>query len=148
MPNSTEKSWAEFRIVEPLYANTLIPLIAAGVGIAVFVFLLGIGLGRAFVASIIINFIIISGVVVSILLAVLFTDVEWGANSPIGLIIKSPVDEKGQVRLNSLGEPVGNQWMLNVGGTPLNSYSEGVQIPVYVVVFGIIGGYLGIFMTH
>ena len=80
--------------------------------------------------------------VVSILLAVLFTGVEWGANSRIGLIIKSPVDEKGQVRLNSLGEPVGNQWMLNVGGTPRNSYSEGVQIPVYVVVFGIIGGYL------
>ena len=28
LPNSTEKSWAEFRIVEPLYPNTLIPLIA------------------------------------------------------------------------------------------------------------------------
>src|SRR5205823_194975 len=86
--------------------------------------------------------IIISVIVLSILLSVLYTDIEWGVNSPIGLILKSSVDEKGQIKLNSLGQPLGDQWTINVGGTQRDNYSEGIQIPVYVAVFGIIGGYL------
>jgi len=37
---------------------------------------------------------------------------------------------------------VGSEWMINVGGYPNDNYSEGVQIPIYVFTFGILGGYL------
>jgi hypothetical protein len=57
---------------------------------------------------------------------------EFGINSPAGLVIKEPLDKK---------EPL-NQWILNVGGTSRNNYSSGLQIPFYVFAFGIAGGNL------
>jgi hypothetical protein len=133
--NST--SWAEFSIIDIWYPNTLVPLGAAGIGIAAFLVILAANL-----QSDILNFILISEVVLTLLVAVLLTDVEWGVNSPIGLILKSQVDISGHVMLNNQGQPVGAQWMLNVGGTQRNNYSDGIHIPAYVFVFGLVGGYL------
>jgi hypothetical protein len=62
----------------------------------------------------------------------IYDDLEFGINSPAGLVIKEPLDKK---------EPL-NQWILNVGGTSRNNYSSGLQIPFYVFAFGIAGGNL------
>jgi len=61
-----------------------------------------------------------------------YADLEFGVNSPVGLVIKEPLDKK---------EPL-SHWIINVGGTSRDNYSSGLQIPFYVFAFGIAGGYL------
>jgi hypothetical protein len=74
----------------------------------------------------VLRFVFLSGIVVSILLSLIFTGLEIGKNSPIGL---TKVDN------NQTGiELTNDQWVFNVGGE--------LQVPIYVVVFGLIGGYL------
>ena len=43
---------------------------------------------------------------------------------------------------NLLKTRAGGQWVVNVGGNQHNNYADGIQIPVFIIVFGIIGGYL------
>jgi hypothetical protein len=43
---------------------------------------------------------------------------------------------------NAGRQEIGGQWMINEGGNKHNNFSDGVQIPIYVITFGIIGGYL------
>ncbi len=81
----------------------------------------------------VIRFICLSGIALSPILAFIFSDLEIGANSPVGLIIKNFVDEKNKPE---------TVWMINLGGTSLNKYSDGIQIPLYVLVLGVAGGYL------
>lgn len=74
----------------------------------------------------VLRFIFLSGIVVSILLSLIFTGLEIGKYSPIGLI---------KIKDNQTETESGNdQWAFNIGGE--------LQIPIYVVVFGLIGGYL------
>jgi hypothetical protein len=62
----------------------------------------------------------------------IYADLEFGVNSPVGLVIKEPLDKK---------EPL-SHWIINIGGTSRDNYSSGLQIPFYVFAFGIAGGYL------
>ncbi|MPZ07021.1 MAG: hypothetical protein GEU26_11515 [Nitrososphaeraceae archaeon] len=74
----------------------------------------------------VLRFVFLSGIVVSILLSFIFTGLEIGKGSPIGLT---------KVDANQTGiESSSDQWVFNVGGE--------LYIPIYVVVFGLIGGYL------
>jgi hypothetical protein len=75
------------------------------------------------------NFIFLSGYVVSILVSLAFSDVALGPNSPIGLVL-----------MRSAGGE--STWVINVGGSQETNYTNGLQIPVYVIVFGVLGGYL------
>jgi hypothetical protein len=89
------------------------------------------------------SFGLISAIVFSPIAALLSSTVELGVDSPLGLILKHPLDENGQIRLNDRGQPeLGGEWMVNVGGSKHNNYTDGIQIPIYVITFGIIGGYL------
>jgi hypothetical protein len=62
----------------------------------------------------------------------IYDDLEFGVNSPVGLVSKEPLDKK---------EPL-NRWIINVGGTSRDNYSSGLEIPFYVFAFGIAGGNL------
>lgn len=75
----------------------------------------------------ILPFVFISILVFSAVGIFLFVNSEYGKGAPVGLI-KNPRS--------------GNEWMLNIGGDYINNYSFGIQIPLYVVIFGIAGGYL------
>jgi hypothetical protein len=72
-------------------------------------------------------FILTSGTIFNIIMIFIFVTDDLGSNSPIGLVKKSQ----------------GNgEWIINIGGSLLNGYTTGIQIPVYVFIFGILGGYL------
>lgn len=73
------------------------------------------------------RFICISGMVLSVLAFYFFMPIEVGVNSSLGLVkIHNP----------------NSQWVLNVGGTRETNYTGGLHIPLYVFIFGILGGYL------
>jgi hypothetical protein len=76
-------------------------------------------------------------------LSLLFADLQVGANSPIGLIVKPPIDENGKVKVDAKGQPLaGGEWKINVGGHQDNYYESGMQIPISVIIFGIAGSYI------
>jgi hypothetical protein len=81
------------------------------------------------------RFICISGITLPIVFGLLFIDSEWGRNSPISVL-------KFYDTSNNNDERLGNQWIVNIGGIKINNYQSGIFIPVFVIIFGLIGGYL------
>jgi len=82
----------------------------------------------------ILRFVFISGMIGSVLVGFLFTDMQFGIRSPIGIVVKSTSNTDAK-------------WVLNLGGGPSYSpnipeYNKGLQIPVYVLIIGLVGGYL------
>jgi hypothetical protein len=70
----------------------------------------------------ILRFVFLSGIVGSMLSSLIFTQFPVGDDSPIGLVNPPP-------EVTELGK-----WVINIGGL--------FYIPVYVIIFGLIGGYL------
>jgi hypothetical protein len=69
------------------------------------------------------------------------TDVELSPNSPIGLVIKPATQTALTLPFSNSTVP-GGEWVINIGGSPSNRYTTGIQVPVNVFIFGIAGGYL------
>ena len=69
------------------------------------------------------------------------TDVQIAPASPLGLVIKT-ANDVNTTAANAANEITNLQWVINIGGIGLNSYTTGVQVPVSVVIFGVAGGYL------
>ncbi len=89
------------------------------------------------------NFLLLTILVFTPILATLLSQVSLGPNSPIGVVIKHPVDETGKIKLDNFGRPEqGGQWVINIGGSQHNNYSNGIQIPIFVTIFGIACGYI------
>ena len=61
------------------------------------------------------------------------TDVEIGQNGPFGLVVSSTIDPAIQF--------LNYEWVINIGGY-YPYYETGVQIPVFVLIFGVAGGYI------
>jgi len=53
-------------------------------------------------------------------------------SSPMGLVLKD----------NGLDDVKNDEWVINIGGYSNDGYAAGIQIPIYVLIFGIAGGYL------
>jgi hypothetical protein len=88
-----------------------------------------------FTSNEVLRFIFISGIVISPILGLLFSDSELGTNSSIGLIRKHETNNEDTNEIQA-------QWVINVGGLKSNNYTSGILIPIYVIIFGITGGYL------
>lgn len=69
----------------------------------------------------ILRFVFLSGIASSVLASLLFTDLEFGTQSPIGLI---KVEDETNIDI----------WVFHIGNA--------LTIPVYVIVFGLGGGYI------
>ena len=81
----------------------------------------------------ILRFLFLSGIVLSILLALLFTDLEFGEYAAVGIVKIKNTD-------NAL-----DGWVINVGGIKASDnsqYEGGLQIPIYVIIFGFLSGYI------
>jgi hypothetical protein len=77
-------------------------------------------------------FLFTSGITLSPIASLSLTDSEVGINSPLGLIKK-----------HIPGDQPRNEWVINFGGRVVNDdVLGGVQVPVYIFIFGIAGGYL------
>lgn len=101
----------------------------------------------------ILRFILMTIIITSIFVGVLLNDVEIGVNSPIGLINNKNLmvsDNLEEEKLDQSSQefssnPVG--WFINIGGSYYDNYSSGLQIPFFVVVFGVAGGYIRFLYT-
>ena len=87
-----------------------------------------------------IRYLLISALVWSIILALVFTEVEIGTHSPLGLVIRHNLNPEGG-ELDVTKNPL-IDWGVNIGGNWKNNFSSGVVIPIYVLILGLIGGYL------
>jgi hypothetical protein len=86
------------------------------------------------------RFLLISIIVFSSVSALYFVSEELGVGAPVGLVKRSLANSTSIT--NIIPGAGGEQWMINIGGVRENNYKFGLQIPIYVVVFGIIGGYI------
>ncbi len=89
------------------------------------------------------RFALISGIVFSILGGLIFSEIEIGSNSPAGLVLKQVTDTNGNLVTDSnTGLPI-KEWAINIGGNIVGKYSLFIiNIPFFVVLLGLIGGYL------
>jgi hypothetical protein len=78
-------------------------------------------------------FVFISGITLSPIMSIFLTNSQVGTNSPIGII-------------RGFSSTWGNdesEWFINIGGhVGHDKVTGGIQIPVFIVIFGIAGGYL------
>jgi|GEM_PF-1483452 len=130
--NNILKSSTVFKsvaIYQTLSAQILIVAIASFAGLMIVT-----GLGNKFEnRTEVLRFIFISAIIFSVIASFAFLEDPIGTNSPVGLT----------KRFNG-------EWVITIGGNNLDySYQAQneqskyvIQIPVYVVIFGIIGGYL------
>jgi hypothetical protein len=84
----------------------------------------------SFATNEVIRLVLLTIIVISPIVGLLYTESQIGINSPISFI-KSPQTEE-----------LGDQWVINVGGLKTNNYQTGILIPIYVIIFGLAGGYL------
>lgn len=77
------------------------------------------------------RFVFITIIVLVPIVVFVLTEVEIGTTSPVGLILKP-----------SGITPSTQEWVINVGGTYADGYSNGIQIPIFVFLFGLGGGYI------
>ena len=129
--------------VENPFTTIFAFVIYAGVGLLI-IFLIVLLRESARVSIIqVANFVFLSGLVGAISVALLLGDVEIGSNSPIGLVIQGSVPNEGQVNpIQKVLTSEQGSWVINIGGTQNNSYKDGIQIPIYVFILGLWGGYL------
>jgi hypothetical protein len=78
-------------------------------------------------------FVFISGITLSPIMSIFLTNSQVGTNSPIGII-------RG---ISSTWDNDESEWFINIGGNVgHDKVTGGIQIPVFIVIFGIAGGYL------
>ena len=83
------------------------------------------------------RFFILSAISILPLISFVVMDVEIGKYSPIGLIMQNTQTTKDiQQDIRTV------QWVINIGGSPLDNYGSGLIIPFYVFALGWLGGYL------
>jgi hypothetical protein len=87
------------------------------------------------------RFLCFSGVAAFTILSLIFADSEIGVNSPIGLVKQNFV-ALNETQMQTVGQNGKSAWVINVGGAQNDNYGGGIQVPTYVIVFGLAGGYL------
>ena len=121
-----------FKVVGLFHTQTAYMIYLSIGFLAALLILITIGI-RNIAIDEILRFIFISGMVGSILVGFLVTDMQFGIRSPIGIVVKSTSNA--------------TEWVLNLGGGPsylpkIPEYNKGLQIPIYVLIIGLVGGYL------
>ena len=69
-------------------------------------------------------------------------DLEMGSTSAMGLIREPPQDDNKATIQNNGTSFSGGEWKFNIGGLPEDNYNNGLHIPIYVIIFGLIGSYI------
>jgi hypothetical protein len=142
LPRLKESSLTRFEVENP-FTTVSAKIEYIGLILAAVLILILSYVAVGFRAMEITNFLTLTVIVFTPILAFILADISLGPNSPVGLVVKHPTDAMGQIISNKIGKPEqGGQWVINVGGNQHNNYTDGIQIPVFVIVFGIIGGYL------
>ncbi len=140
--NEKETAVTYLNVISIYESVTAIFLYIAGAFFIALLVLVILSTGSRLIEEIL-RFIFLSGIIISILLSLLFTTLEIGEHALIGLVQSNNI-EKNSIS-NDFGGNNTGEWVVNIGGLKLEeigSYHGGVQIPVYVIVFGLAGGYI------
>lgn len=86
------------------------------------------------------RFLSLTGIAAFLILAFVFADAEIGVNSPVGLVKQNFKIINQTDAQNSIVRE--NAWVINIGGSQTDNYVGGIQIPTFVIIFGLAGGYL------
>ena len=70
------------------------------------------------------------------------SDIEYGTSSPIGISI---IEKNLEQEIDDLNTSLKLNWVVHFGGHAENNYDAGLNIPIYVIIFGILGGYMRFF---
>jgi hypothetical protein len=136
-----ETASSTFQVESPFFTIFALVIYAGAVLLVIFLIVLLRGSARVSFIQIA-NFVFLSGIVAAITVALLVGDVELGPNSPVGLVMQSSGVSEESATPSEKQVVEQNSWVINIGGTQDNNYSNGIQIPVYVFVLGLWGGYL------
>jgi len=93
------------------------------------------------------RFSLITIIVFCMLSFFIVSNVEYGTNSAIGIIFTdqiAPEDKSDAIALG-LPAPLKLDWVLKFGGNYNNDKPSGLEIPLYILIFGVLGGYLRFF---
>ena len=118
--NNIETATTSFKVVSIFHTNMAKFIYLTGGFFIALMVLLMLGINNNLLEEIL-RFVFLSGIVVSILASLLFSDLQFGTQSPVGLI--TFIDENKE-----------KQWVFSIGNA--------LKIPIFVVVFGLIGGYI------
>ena len=119
-----EEAYTTYKVISLYDTNTVRFLALSLAFFAALLILIGISKENTAKEEIL-RFIFLSGIVGSILAALLFTEIQFGQESPLGLVLQNQTTTDNSTRA---------VWVFNVGTE--------LSIPLYVIVFGLIGGYL------
>jgi hypothetical protein len=79
----------------------------------------------------------------------LLLDVEYGKNSPIGIVVQEHIQDSTDNKFNTdefgIDKVLKLNWIMHIGGHSNDNYSTGLQIPIYILIGGVFGGYLRFF---
>jgi len=98
----------------------------------------------------VIRFTLITIIVFSMLGFFVFSNMEYGTNAVIGIILVEQITPEEAKEAIDLGKapPLTLDWVLHFGGhpenDPINNPAE-LNIPIYIMIFGVLGGYLRFF---
>jgi hypothetical protein len=119
--------------VVPIFETNIAKFVYLAIGFfGALLILITIGIKNQ-LAEEILRFVFLSGIVASVLASLLFTDLEFGTQAPIGLI--KVIDEKrldDEIQLDNAEIPT--KWVFHIG--------KELTIPIYVIIFGLGGGYI------
>jgi hypothetical protein len=143
----------EFYQTRPAYL-----LIIGGASFVGLMIVISVGISN-YAISEILRFVFISGIIISVIASFLFMDEEIGTFSPVGLVRSvSTIEGSGDQSEEEMALFPDAEWVINIGGFPTFTmgdpaglgafsspgaiYNTGIQIPVFVIIFGMVGGYL------
>jgi len=96
------------------------------------------------------RFILITIIVFSMLGFFVFSNTEYGTNAVIGIILVEQMtpEKTDEAILLNKAPPLTLDWVLHFGGHPENDPTINpaeLNIPIYIIIFGVLGGYLRFF---
>lgn len=96
------------------------------------------------------RFTLISIIVFSMIGFFVFSNMEYGTNSVVGIILVEQVlfEETQKALAEDKPPPLKLDWVLHFGGHPGNDPTDDpteLNIPIYIMIFGVLGGYLRFF---
>ena len=68
-----------------------------------------------------------------------FSDIEYDRGGTLGIVLYEFSEER------KFDQPLDLNWVLHVGGVSQEQYRGGLIIPIYILIFGVFGGYLRFF---
>lgn len=119
-----EQAYTSYSVIS-LYDTNTVRFLALSLGFfAALLILIGVSKENTAKEEIL-RFVFLSGIVGSILAALLFTEFQFGEESALGLVLQNQIATDNSTR---------DVWVFSVG--------RELSIPLYVIVFGLTGGYL------